>query len=223
MRGFFVQCEILLKFSSKAYSVIFIVYLLFLLFGVLCASFLITGAKLVRKDKVFSPLWTNNVCFFQRKPNYLSWWLIYQGAFIVVTAGIVILVVRMKDERFGLLSYLKNYVLKIIITLFVSIYLIFLLLLLYFFLSILSLRNHLRKGNERKSRQISAASRVNLTEEIKVQGFAGSAPIQMIPLSLFNQTADSGNNSKESGKYFILHVWEFLKINIFCIKSVLAI
>lgn len=35
----------------KVYSVIFIVYLLFLLFGVLCASFLITGAKLV-SDKV---------------------------------------------------------------------------------------------------------------------------------------------------------------------------
>lgn len=130
----------------------------------------------------------------------------------------------MREERFGLLSYLKNYVLRIVITLFVSIYLIFILLLLYFSLNILSLRNLLRKESQRKSRQISNESRVNLTEEIKVQGFAGSsASIQMIPLSLFNQTADGGNNLKENGKYFILHVWEFLRINIVCIKFAVAI
>lgn len=144
---------------------------------------------------------------FKRKPNFLWWWLIYQAVFVVVSAGIVVLIVRMRDERFGLLSYLKNYVLRIIITLFVSTYLIFVLLSLYFMLNVLSLRSHLKKGNQRKLRQQTTDSRANLKEEIKVQGLSGSsASIQMIPVSLFNSTADAENNSKENGKYFILHV-----------------
>lgn len=141
------------------------------------------------------------------KPNYLLWWLIYQAVFIVASVGIMILIVKMKDERFGLLTYLKNYLLRIVITLFVSIFLIFVLLLLYFFPNVLSLRNHLRKENQRKALQIAGDSRANLTEEMKVQGFAEkSTPMQMIPLRLLNQTTDVANNLKENGKFFILHV-----------------
>lgn len=156
------------------------------------------------------------IWFLQRKPNYLWWWLIYQGVFVIVTAGIVIVFIRIRDERYGLLSYLKNYLLKLLITLFISIYLSFVLLLIYFWLSVLSLYTFLRKYNQRKAKQIVTESHLNLTENMKAQGIAGSSgSIQLIPLNMVQsgstQSGPDGENAvKESGKFFILHVWSTL-------------
>lgn len=113
--------------------------------------------------------------------------------------------IRVKDEKYGLLSYLKNYLLRILITLFLATYLIYVLLLIYFWLNVLSLYTHLKKDNHRKARQISAESRVNLTEDMKAQNIvASSGSVQLIPLTLSSVEGEIG--AKESGKFFILHV-----------------
>lgn len=113
----------------------------------------------------------------------------------------------MKDEKYGLLSYLKNYLLRILITLFVSIYLIFVFLLIYFWLGILSLHSFLKKKNRKKSKAIVAESRINLTEDMKAQGIAAnSGSIQLIPLSMYQSGSSAEDAPKEPGKFFILHV-----------------
>lgn len=150
-------------------------------------------------------MFRQSLLILQRKPNYLWWWLIYQGVFIIATAGIVIIFIRVKDEKYGLLSYLKNYLLRILITLFASIYLIFVLLLVYFWLNVLSLYNHLKKSNQRNARQVSGESRLNLTEDLKTQSLEGSSgAIQLIPLTMSGVDGESG--LKENRKFFILHV-----------------
>lgn len=115
----------------------------------------------------------------------------------------MILFIRLKDEKHGLLSYLKNYILKIVITVFIGIFLFFVVLSIYFWLSVLSLLTHLRKGNQKKARELSAGNNVNLSEDLKAQS---SQPVQLIPLRMM-QSAESGENVlTENAKFFILHV-----------------
>jgi hypothetical protein len=145
--------------------------------------------------------------FLQWKPNYLWWWLIYQAVFIIATAGIVILFIRLKDEKFGILSYLKNYLMRVLITLFVTINLVFVLLLIYFWLNILSLYKFLKKGNRKKVKEIVAESRVNLTSDMKAQSIAGSnGAIQLIPLNMKQNENSDESGLKENSKFFIIHV-----------------
>jgi hypothetical protein len=143
----------------------------------------------------------------QRKPNYLWWWLVYQGFFIVATAGIVIMLIHMKDEKYGLLSYLKNYIFRLLITLFVAIYIGFVSLLIYFFLNVLSLFSFLKKNRKgktkTKSRPIIATSQINLMEDAKAQSTTSSSgSLQMIPVSI----EGSAEGGKENSKFFIIHV-----------------
>lgn len=71
----------------------------------------------------------------------------------------------------------------------------------------LSLYNHLKKNNQRKARQITAESRLNLTEEMKAQSIvASSGSIQLIPLTMSPSGVDGESSLKENGKFFILHV-----------------
>ncbi|KAG5668410.1 hypothetical protein PVAND_016350 [Polypedilum vanderplanki] len=182
----------------KIYSIFFLVYCLFLLFGVLCASFLITGSQL-------------------RKPGYLWWWLIYQPLFVLFSAGIIIIFINIKDEQYGLTSYFKNFFFKIIIITFISIYAIFVLLLIYFWICVLSLHTQLRR-NKGKKRQNDAVTIVdssgnlnevfnnNNDETDNANNTAGTSsssnrPIQMIPISLGN-----GKDHKDNGKVFIIRV-----------------
>lgn len=118
----------------------------------------------------------------------------------------VILFIRMKDEKYGLLSYLKNYFIKILITLFIAIYLFFCLLLLYFWLSVLSLFNHIKKYNQKRAREIVTESRINLTGDLKAQNIATTSGIQLIPLNLFETGTSGESGARENGKFFILHV-----------------
>ncbi|CRK86203.1 CLUMA_CG000359, isoform A [Clunio marinus] len=149
----------------KTYGTVLIVYLVFLLFGILCASFLITGARL-------------------RKPSYLWWWLIYQGVFILVTAGIVILFIYMKDEKYGFLSYLKNYFIRLLITIFLIIYISFVVLVIYFWLAVLSLHTYLKK-HKVKAKTSVAESQVDLTKDIRTDNMSTSSnSIQMIPINI---------------------------------------
>lgn len=142
---------------------------------------------------------------FQWKPKYLLWWLIYQGVFIFVTAGIVVLFFGLKNEKFGFLSLFNNYLTKILITLFVSIYLMFLLLLIYFWFNVLSLMKFLKKGNTNKS--LEGEHRVDLTSDLGTQGFSSNAaPIQLLPLSLNQNLNLDENGAKENSKFFVLHV-----------------
>lgn len=146
-------------------------------------------------------------------------------AFVIATAGIVIVFVRMRDEKYGLLSYLRNYLLRTIIIAFVLIYLSFVLLSVYFWLSVLSLYTSLRKQNRAGARQLVenstskqalktvSESRTNLTEDMKMQNLAGSSgSIQLIPLTMLQggsemlQGEGSEGLAKANGKFFILHV-----------------
>ncbi|CAG9800838.1 unnamed protein product [Chironomus riparius] len=191
----------------KIFSIFFLVYCLFLLFGILCASFLITGAKL-------------------RKPGYLSWWLTYQILFIIISAGIVVIFVTIKDERYGLISYFKNFFFKILIIAFVVIYLTFVALLIYFWISVLSLHTYLKREKKRR-KDSSGAIFVDSTAGILNENFQGdsnnnnngddnnnnnnasssnelaprrSNSIQMIPITL------SKRDMKDNGKIFIIRV-----------------
>lgn len=120
--------------------------------------------------------------------------------------------ISLKDERYGLLSYLKNYFLRIFIIIFTLIFLTFVSLVLYFWLSVLSLYSFLRKG-KREVKKIEAKaevvteSRSNLIENMKSQSISESTnSVQMIPINMVQQGADGENIIKENGKFFILHV-----------------
>jgi hypothetical protein len=97
----------------------------------------------------------NNKKYFQRKPGYLLWWLIYQVFFILVSAGILAIFISIRDERYGLISYFKNYFFKILVTTFIIINAVYILLLIYFTLSILSLYSVLKR--DKKMNNLSAA------------------------------------------------------------------
>jgi hypothetical protein len=165
--------------------------------------------------------------FLQRKPNQLLWWLIYQILFIVATAGIVILLITIKDERYGLLSYIKNYVLNTLVLSFVIIFITFATLLIYFWLMILSLRTSLVKFNQRNSKRLSQ----NQFNEIKPQTTfptsntisRGENPLRLIPIDMANSqsmmsilgdTENNNNNSNNNNenevprtaRFYILHV-----------------
>lgn len=116
--------------------------------------------------------------------------------------------IRMKDEKYGLLSYLKNYLMRILITTFVLIYVGFICILVYFWLNILSLHSHLKKYNQKKAREIITESNTILTEDMKAQAVNGSSgSIKLIPLNMFRSgVVDSENNAREAGKFYILHV-----------------
>jgi hypothetical protein len=124
-----------------------------------------------------------------------------------VTAGIIVYFIQLKDEKFGFLSYIKNYFMRIIVSVFVSIYLIFVLLSIYFLLVILSLHKFLREGNRKKMREIGAESRLNLND-LKTGNVAGSSgSIQLIPLTIPAMNSGSDEiSSSLNGKFFILHV-----------------
>lgn len=155
--------KILAKFtkitSHLVFSIFFLLYLLFLLFGVLCSSLLITGSRLVSHlmriaIKVTYLLLLLN---FQRKPGYLLWWIIYQVFFLIVSAGIVAIFVSIRDERFGLISYFKNYFFKILVTTFIVINLTYVSMLIYFWISVLSLLRVLKREKSRRMKNSSTA------------------------------------------------------------------
>lgn len=145
----------------------------------------------------------------QKKPNYLFWWLIYQGVFIIASSGIVILFIRLKDERHGLLSYFKNYLVQIVITTFIAIFIFSVVLLIYFWLSVLSLLSYLKKDNRKKIGELSMTNREDLPENFKT---LSSSQAQLIPLKMMQSSNSEGNALNENGKFFILHLWSVIKI-----------
>lgn len=119
------------------------------------------------------------------------------------------MLIHMRDEKYGLLSYLKNYLFRMLITAFVAIYVGFVSLLIYFFLSILSLYSFLKKNRRGKTkikgRPIIATSQINLTEDAKAHSISSSSgSLQMIPVNLSGE--GSGDGTKENSKFYIIHV-----------------
>lgn len=102
----------------------------------------------------------------QRKPGYLLWWLIYQIFFIIISAGVLAIFVSIRDERYGLISYFKNYFFKSLVSAFLIINAVFILLLIYFWLSILSLHRVLKR--DRKKNNLSTAA-------VIVDGLSGAS------------------------------------------------
>jgi hypothetical protein len=154
---------------------------------------------------------------FQRKPNQLLWWLIYQILFVLATAGMSILLITIKDERYGLLSYIKNYVLNTLVLSFVIIFVTFVTLLIYFWLMILSLRTSLVKFNQRNSKRLSQ----NQFDETKPQTTfpfrENRHPLRLIPIDVANSQsmmtilgenneANNEQDGRQVGRFFILHV-----------------
>ena len=110
--------------------------------------------------------------FFKRKPGYLLWWLIYQVLFLLVSAGIVAIFVSIRDERFGLISYFKNYFFKILVTTFIVINLTYVSLLIYFWISVLSLHRVLKRE---KSSRMKNSSTAFFVESSSVSGNLAAA------------------------------------------------
>lgn len=144
--------------------------------------------------------------FLQKTPNYLWWWLIYQGVFIAATAVVVIVLVQIRDETFGFLTHLKNYVLQIVVTAFIVVSLVYFLLLIYFWFNVLSLYIFLRKEIlKKKENRASTDSRLNLTGDIDAASLAvNKGSVQLIPINLHPQGGES--EGRENGKFFILYV-----------------
>lgn len=157
----------------------------------------------------------------QRKPNQLLWWLIYQILFIVATAGIVILLITIKDERYGLLSYIKNYVLNTLVLSFVIVFITFVTLLIYFWLMVLSLRTSLVKFNQKNSKRLSQNQfdvdemkpQTTLSTSTNNNGRENS--LRLIPIDVANSQSmmsilgenNNNINGNENGtRFFILHV-----------------
>jgi predicted membrane protein len=137
----------------------------------------------------------------QRKSGYLWWWLTYQIFFIIVSAGIVVIFITIRDEKYGLLSYFKNYFFKILVTTFISIYFTFAALLIYFWLVVLSLHSQVKKDKSRSNGALVVDSSGNVTESSSEQNVASSSSsVQMIPLNL------GGKELKDNGKIFIIRL-----------------
>lgn len=117
----------------------------------------------------------------------------------------MIVLVQIRDETFGFLTHLKNYVLQIVITAFILISLLYFLLLIYFWFSVLSLYIFLRKQIiKAKKNGSSTDSRINLTD-IEASGLAvNKGSMQLIPINLHPQGGEG--ESRENGKFFILYV-----------------
>lgn len=187
-----------------ATCVVLIIYVVFLFVGILSASCLITGTKLVGGLLSWEAWLIFN--FLQKTPNYLWWWLIYQGVFIAATAVVVIVLVQIRDETFGFLTHLKNYVLQIVVTAFIVVSLVYFLLLIYFWFNVLSLYIFLRKEIlKKKENRASTDSRLNLTGDIDAASLAvNKGSVQLIPINLQPQGGES--EGRENGKFFILYV-----------------
>jgi len=187
---------------------------MFLLFGLFCSSMLITGAKLVSNLKfTFNRKVSPTPFSSQRKPNYLWWWLIYNALFMIITAGASIILFRIKDERYGLLSYFTNLLCQVVVTLFIAIYLLFVLLLLYFWMCIVSLYNELRKNNRTNARQITAESQVNIASTSnednkrrkRSSNSSSGSQVQVIPLNSI-LSAGGEMEGKANSKFFIVQM-----------------
>lgn len=113
----------------------------------------------------------------------------------------IVIFIQMEDEKYGLLSYLKNYLFRFLVSIFVVIYAGFVALLIYFWTNILSLHSELKKTKLKKHRQLINESQTQLTEN---QLAAASSSIRLVPLELGSSNLA---DTERGGKYFILHVW----------------
>lgn len=132
--------------------------------------------------------------------------------------------VTIRDERYGLISYFKNFFFKTLVIAFVSIYFIFVGLLIYFWISVLSLHTNLKRAKNRgkhsngafvvenasgilneglqdDNNNNDASSGNNIpTTSTADHAARNSNSIQMIPISL------SKKDMKDNGKIFIIRV-----------------
>lgn len=134
----------------------------------------------------------------QWKPNYLLWWLLYQIIFIIVTGRIIVFFIRLKEEKYGILSYIRNFVTRTVVRFFVSIFLVFVVLLIYFWPSMISLYVHLKKVKRKKAPTSGG------DVQCSVSNFGNS---QMISFDIPNNTSIERLNNNGS-KIFILQVWK---------------
>lgn len=138
------------------------------------------------------------------------------------------MLITIKDERFGLVAYIKNYVLNSLILAFILIYVGFVTLLAYFWLTVLSLHTSLRKFNQQKGRAAAGNGRIllaqsqNHTATSLAEANAATTidvmtneqrtnsmrliPIEVVNGPLIASMLNNNNNESTPSKFFILHV-----------------
>jgi uncharacterized membrane protein len=141
------------------------------------------------------------ILLLQWKPNYILWWLIYQLVFVFATARIVMFFIRLKDEKFGILSYIRNFVTRTVVRFFVTIFLVFIILLIYFWPNVISLHSQLKKEQKRRKRQTTVGLNGDVNMQCNVSSFGN---VQMVSFDIPQSLSE--NFGKKSSKFFVLHV-----------------
>jgi hypothetical protein len=140
-----------------------------------------------------------NIFDLQWKPNYLLWWLLYQIIFIIATGRIIVFFIRLKEEKYGILSYIRNFVTRTIVRFFVTTFLLFVILLIYFWPNMISLFVHLKKVKNKKK---TATVGVNGDANVNVSTFGN---VQMLQLEVPRNSSIESQDRREP-KIFILQV-----------------